>query len=191
MVNRWAGGSLTQRPKFPSLSPGQGNFVNETAIPHTILLFCSYLPEKVLAGMQWAKDLPINWFYTSIDDDIVVNLAKLAKYIDRLIIERINSSNGRINFPKIPIVCIYSYQNLDLPNRETDSKWYMPTKDFPGRYWPTYCRGGAYTTTSYMAKRLFEVSRRTSRLYLDDVWITGFMRLKVERTNDNIVVGKF
>ena len=29
VVDRWAGGSLTRRQKVPSLSPGQGNLVNE------------------------------------------------------------------------------------------------------------------------------------------------------------------
>jgi len=139
--------------------------------------------------MQWAaKTLPSNWFYTSIDDDIAVDLTKLVKFFDDLISKK-TFPNGTISFSSIPIVCEYSYQDKDPPSRKTDSKWYMPPKNFPGKFWPVYCRGGAYSTTSFMVKKLFQASRRTLRLYLDDVWVTGFMRLKVEKTNDNIMVG--
>ena len=141
--------------------------------------------------MQWAaKELPTNWLYTSIDDDIAVDFTKMVNFFYGVINNKFTLPTGAINFSSIPIVCEYSYQDRDPPNREPDSKWYMPWKDFPGRYWPVYCRGGAYTTTSYMAAKLYEVSRRTLRLYLDDVWITGFMRLKVERTNNNIMVSE-
>ena len=138
--------------------------------------------------MQWASTLPTKWLYTSIDDDISVNLSKLVKYFNQLLKSEISFSNTNGNFQNFPIVCVYSYQDQDPPNREPDSKWYMPEADFPGKFWPVYCRGGAYTTTSNMVKRLFQVSRKTARLYLDDVWVTGFMRLKVESTKDNIVV---
>jgi len=141
--------------------------------------------------MQWARNLPTKWFYTSIDDDIAINFKQLALYFNGMIRESYTITNGSINFLKIPIVCIYSYQSYDRPNREEDSKWYMPKQNFPGWFWPIYCRGGAYSTTSNMVKKLFVVSRRTLRLYLDDVWITGFMRLKVENTNYNIVVSKY
>ena len=139
--------------------------------------------------MQWAaKELPTNWLYTSIDDDIAVDFAKMVNFFEYVIIKKFVFPNDTINFQSIPIVCEYSYQDKDPPSREASSKWYMPFKDFPGKYWPVYCRGGAYTTTSYMVAKLYEVSRRTLRLYLDDVWITGFMRLKVEKTNNNIMV---
>ena len=128
------------------------------------------------------------WFYASIDDDIIINYAKLVNYFNRMIGLQFTNDNGKIDFPSIPISCIYSYQDKDKPSREKDSKWYMPEENFPGERWPIYCRGGMYTTSSDMVKKLYEVSRRTPRLYLDDVWVTGFMRLKVEDTDENIVV---
>ena len=138
--------------------------------------------------MQWASALPTKWLYTSIDDDISVNLTKLVEYFNQLVETKVSFSNTNDGFQNFPIVCVYSYQDRDPPNREPDSKWYMPEADFPGKFWPVYCRGGAYTTTSSMVKRLFQVSRLIPRLSLDDVWVTGFMRIKAETITDNIVV---
>ena len=153
-------------------------------------MFFRSVPEKVLVGMQWASNLPSHWLYSSIDDDIAVNFERLHKYYSQLMHEHTLPS-GEIQFSKVPVACVYSYQDKDIPARDPKSKWYMPEKDFPGKYWPVYCRGGMYSTSSYMVKKLFKVSRRTQRLYLDDVWITGFMRLKVEDTDNNIVVSSF
>ena len=140
--------------------------------------------------MQWASTLPTKWLYTSIDDDISVNLTKLVEYFNQLVKPEVLLPNTNVNFQNFPIVCVYSYQDRDPPSRNPRSKWYMSEADFPGKFWPVYCRGGAYTTTISMVKKLFQASRRTTRLQLDDVWVTGFMRLKVENTNDNIVVSK-
>ena len=137
--------------------------------------------------MQWASELPNDWLYASIDDDMLVSHRLLLEYFKKLISES-TFPNKSIDFTSIPIVCTYSYQDKDIPSRDKLSKWYMPIANYPGEVWPTYCRGGMYTTTSDMVKKLYQVSRRTHRLYLDDVWITGFMRLKVKYTDTNIVV---
>ena len=39
-----------------------------------------------------------------------------------------------------------------------------------------------------MAGRIFQVSRKTPYLYLDDVWITGYMRRKLNEGDCNIMV---
>ena len=148
---------------------------------------CRFVPEKILAGMQWASVLPRDWMYASLDDDIAINHARLVTFYKELI-KNNTLENNEIQFSNIPIVCIYSYQDKDVPSRDKRSKWYMPIANYPGKTWPTYCRGGMYTTTSDMVKKLYQVSRSTHRLYLDDVWITGFMRMKVNRSESLIVV---
>ena len=145
-----------------------------------------FVPEKVLAGMQWTSDLPSDWLYSSIDDDVSVHYDRVYKYLDHLI--KNTFWNEKPKFNQLPIVCGYSYQDQDEPARNASSKWFMPEKIYPIKVWPIYCRGGMYTTSSDMVKKLYAVSRRTPRLYLDDVWVTGFMRLKVKDTDENIVV---
>ena len=149
--------------------------------------FFRAVPEKVLAGMRWATGLPINWLYASIDDDLYVNHNRLVSYFNKLITKYIRK-NGRINFYKIPIVCVYSYQERDFPSRDIKSKWYVSKKDYPGLYWPKYCRGGMYTANIYMVKNLLKVSTKVPLLQMDDVWITGLMRVKVKNDDRTIVV---
>ncbi|XP_076813954.1 beta-1,3-galactosyltransferase 1-like [Clavelina lepadiformis] len=146
-----------------------------------------FVPEKVLAGMQWSSNfLPENWIYASIDDDIVINPSSFVDYFDQLI-GKFTNTKGKVCFDDLPMACVYNYQSADPPSRNENSKWYMPPEKFPGYYWPVYCRGGMYTTSSKMVKDLFEKSRRTAHLYLDDVWITGFMRRKLNMGDYNIV----
>ena len=141
--------------------------------------------------MQWAaNELPTNWFYTSINENTVVNLTKMVSYFNTIMKEKYTFSDGTINFSSMPIICEYSYQDKDSPNRNTASKGNIPQKNYPGKFWPIYCNGGTYSTSSDMIKNLFQVSRRTLRLpiHLHEIWVTGFLRLKVKKTNDNIVV---
>jgi len=46
-----------------------------------------------------------------------------------------------------------------------------------------------YIAPVKMIHSLFQISRRMEYLFLDDVWITGFMRRKLETGDSNIVVG--
>ncbi|XP_076813670.1 beta-1,3-galactosyltransferase 5-like [Clavelina lepadiformis] len=167
--------------------------INIEASRHGDILLCDeldssqFVAEKVLAGMQWASEvLPTNWLYSSIDDDIVVNPLLLTKYLAAVIDDH-TTPRGEICFDDLPMACVYNYQPKDSPSREEDSKWYMSPENYPGDYWPVYCRGGMYTTSSKMVKDLFEKSKKTAHLYLDDVWITGFIRRKLNKGDYNIM----
>ncbi|CAK8681145.1 unnamed protein product [Clavelina lepadiformis] len=145
------------------------------------------VPEKVVAGMQWSSEaLTARWQYASMDDDMVLNPQNLVNYYNQLLSNH-SDSLGKVCFDDLPLVCVYSYQSADPPARKKTSKWYMPPENFPGDVWPVYCRGGLYTTSHAMVRDLFAVSRRTTHLYLDDVWITGFMRRKLRGGDYNIV----
>ncbi|XP_026694410.2 lactosylceramide 1,3-N-acetyl-beta-D-glucosaminyltransferase A-like [Ciona intestinalis] len=147
------------------------------------------VPEKVLAGMQWASmNMPPQSLYNSMDDDVMLNLPKLVEYFNDLIRpENDDASGKRPCSEDLPLVCVYSYQPKDKPARDPKSKWYMPLELFPNETWPMYCRGGLYTAPVEMVTKLYEASRRTDHLYLDDVWITGFMRRKLGKGDWNIM----
>lgn len=145
------------------------------------------VPEKVLAGMQWVSHLRDDCLYASIDDDIIVDHHRLVTYFKRLILDYTDAS-GNINFLKIPIVCTYSYQDRDPPARNPKSKWFVSKDDYAGMYWPVYCRGGMYTMNRMMAEKLLEASSRIKRVQMDDVWITGLMRVKARFGKKSIVV---
>ncbi len=85
-------------------------------------------------------------------------------------------------------MCVYSFQRADLPARNPASKWYVSRDRYPLDKWPPYCRGGMYAMPVGMAARLYAMSRRTSFLHLDDVWVTGLVRRKLGNGDVNIHV---
>ncbi|CAK8691118.1 unnamed protein product [Clavelina lepadiformis] len=146
------------------------------------------VPEKVLAGMQWASSsLTHDWIYSSVDDDMVVHVENLVEYMKTLLVPEDTNVNIRPCYEQLPIVCVYSYQAKDSPDRNPLSKWYISYGKMSDNYWPKYCRGGMYLMSVEMAGRIFQVSRRTPYLYLDDVWITGYMRRKLNEGDCNIM----
>lgn len=139
-----------------------------------------HVPDKVVAGMQWVSDVfPGDWLYSSADDDIVLHVHNFIRYIDNTILHGSNDVSSYTSTEDLPILCVYSYNSKDIPARNEKSKWFMPKKIYPPRKWPPYCRGGWYTSPVSTAKKLYFVSRRSRSLYLDDVWITGLMRIKM------------
>lgn len=149
------------------------------------------VPLKVLAGMQFTSQyLKPHHFYTSIDDDVIVNPLNL-----HLLLQHMTSYNDesvyRPCYEHLPIVCIYSYQQKDIPARNPKSKWYISYDLFGGEIWPPYCRGGLYLMPVSMTSALYNVSRTTSYMHLDDVWITGIMRRRIGKGDTNIYAAPY
>ena len=147
--------------------------------------------------MQWAASAlqKPNILYGSLDDDIVVHVPNLVahvktKFFDSRMCDADTRRKYRPCFEDLPLLCVYSYQTKDIPSREDNSKWFISVDDFPGSTWPVYCRGGMYIAPVKMIDDLFRISRRTEVLFLDDVWITGFLRSKLGMGDINIVVSK-
>nr|XP_039258405.1 lactosylceramide 1,3-N-acetyl-beta-D-glucosaminyltransferase A-like isoform X2 [Styela clava] len=139
-----------------------------------------HVPDKVLAGMQWVSEsLPGHWIYSSADDDIALHVHNFVGFIYDTMKNNTNETTDNLQPQKLPIICIYSFNRKDKPARDKESKWYMPKETYPPSTWPPYCRGGWYTMPVDTAKKLHSVSRRARSLYLDDVWITGILRIKM------------
>nr|CAB3224885.1 lactosylceramide 1,3-N-acetyl-beta-D-glucosaminyltransferase-like [Phallusia mammillata] len=152
------------------------------------------VPEKVLAGMQWSSmHLHPETLYSSMDDDIVVHIPNLAKYLIHKFLEPPRCRNemvfpaSRPCYEHLPILCVYSYQSKDYPERNWFSKWYTSHEEYSGSTWPKYCRGGMYIVPVKTISELFEISRSMPRIMMDDVWVTGFMRRKMGMGDLNIV----
>ena len=140
--------------------------------------------------MQWAaENLPAEWIYASVDDDMVVYLANLINYLDD-IFKKTDRSSPNISpcYDSLPLVCVYNFQGRDSPNRWWFSKWYVSKKEFSHSYWPPYCRGGLYLMSNKLNSDIFRVSRTIPLLSMDDVWITGLMRRKLDMGDCNIMV---
>jgi len=149
------------------------------------------VPLKVLAGMQFASQhLKPQHIYSSIDDDVIVNPLNLHLLLRRMT-SRDDVSALRPCYEQLPIVCVYSYQPRDVPARNPNSKWYISYDLFGGERWPPYCRGGLYLMPVFMTSQLYNISRTTSYMHLDDVWITGIMRRRIGGGDANIYAAPY
>nr|XP_039256122.1 beta-1,3-galactosyltransferase brn-like [Styela clava] len=142
---------------------------------------------KALASMQWVADnFPSNWIYSSGDDDMLPDFPCLFKNIEKSIPEEgkfsTNSSNSilnhRLNTKNFPIFCGHGYRPTSKPHR-FESKWHVSVEKYPYDYYPPFCLGGFYSMSVKHASAIYSVSRWYPYFDLDDVWITGFMRLRL------------
>uniref|UniRef100_H2XQE9 Hexosyltransferase n=1 Tax=Ciona intestinalis TaxID=7719 RepID=H2XQE9_CIOIN len=66
-----------------------------------------------------------------------------------------------------------------LPHRSPNSKWFISIDKYKWPSYPNFCLGGMYTTSISVVSQLLETAQSTRPLHLDDVWITGILRLKL------------
>ena len=123
--------------------------------------------------MQWASDhLKDEDYYSSCDDDMMINLGALQESIDKY-----NNETSLRHWPEFPIVCGYEYWNVTThPIRDAGDKNYVSSEEYGWTDWPQFCLGGMYTTSVRVIRKLFEISRTESLLNTDDVWVTGILR---------------
>ncbi|XP_051930006.1 beta-1,3-galactosyltransferase 2 [Hippocampus zosterae] len=57
------------------------------------------------------------------------------------------------------------------PNRNRDSKWYMPPELYPSERYPTFCSGTGYVFSGDMARLIYQASLGIRRLHLEDVYV--------------------
>ena len=125
--------------------------------------------------MKWAFEyLPDDVFYTSCDDDFMINMAGLVDTL-KWHQDMVNTSN----WSNFPIICTYKARYSDGPDRRNTSKYYISKDEYKWPYYPDYCLGGAYTTSVGVARQLWEAAQKAKRLKMDDVWITGILRERI------------
>lgn len=136
--------------------------------------------------MQWASDnLNPEDIYSSVDDDILINLIEL--------LESIKFSFARMaehSWGEFPIICGFVKGVGEKPVRDFDGiygKYAITKADYKWHVFPDYCHGGLYTTSVSIVKQLYEVSRNCDILRLDDVWLTGIIREMIGMPADLIL----
>jgi len=131
--------------------------------------------------MQWAvENLHNHTLYSTGDDDVLVNLAQLQSLIEE--------NRPHFTIPTIfPIICVYGGRVNDHPIRNSESKYYISKEQYADKVWPRYCLGGFYTTTVATVSQIYAKSKTEPYLAMDDVWITGILRKKLNISDDAIV----
>lgn len=114
---------------------------------------------KTLMGMHWvSRYCPNAKYVMKADSDMFVNTEYL---VHKLL---------KANVPREMYFTGYLMRGYK-PNRNKDSKWYMPPELYPSGSYPTFCSGTGYVFSGDMAKRIYATSLSIRRLHLEDVYV--------------------
>ncbi|MBN3293765.1 B3GT2 galactosyltransferase, partial [Polypterus senegalus] len=115
---------------------------------------------KTLMGMNWvATHCPSVRYVMKTDSDMFVNTEYLVQKLLR---------------PDLPPKHNYFTGYLMrgyAPNRNKDSKWYMPPELYPSERYPVFCSGTGYVFSGDLAEKIYKVSLSIRRLHLEDVYV--------------------
>ncbi|XP_067892600.1 beta-1,3-galactosyltransferase 2-like [Heterodontus francisci] len=115
---------------------------------------------KTLMGMNWvATYCPHAWYVMKTDSDMFVN----TEYLITKLLKPVHPP--RHNYFTGYLMRGYS------PNRNKDSKWYMPPELYPSERYPVFCSGTGYVFSGDLAEKIFKVSLSIRRLHLEDVYV--------------------
>ncbi|KAM4641422.1 beta-1,3-galactosyltransferase 2 isoform 1-T3 [Discoglossus pictus] len=115
---------------------------------------------KTLMGMNWvATYCPHVSYVMKTDSDMFVNTEYLInKLLKPDLPPRTNYFTGY-------------FMRGYAPNRNKNSKWYMPPDLYTEDMYPVFCSGTGYVFSGDMAEKIFKVSLSIRRLHLEDVYV--------------------
>lgn len=125
---------------------------------------------KTLMGMYWiTKYCPEAKYVMKTDSDMFVNTEYL--------IEKLLKPKGQLTQKYFTGLHMLDFS----PNRDKESKWYMPPEVYPGKRYPTFCSGTGYVFSGDVAQRIYVASLTIPRLHLEDVYVGMCLaKLKIE-----------
>lgn len=121
---------------------------------------------KTLFALNWVnKFCPDSPWILYVDDDAIVNVAKLHRFTSYLS----NKPGSRSE--------IHCRSNFNAPvNRNPDSKWFLTTEEYKPKKYPTYCSGIGYLLPSDVSRKLYDCAMNPEtlpKLWIDDIFVTG------------------
>lgn len=117
---------------------------------------------KSIMGVKWAATYCSKAkFILKVDDDVIVNVHYLTKYLDQLVEKETHVTNT--------FLC---HAHHDAPvNRSMESKWYVSPEEYADEKYQTYCDGPAYMFTGDLALPLYQASLSVKLIFLEDVYM--------------------
>jgi len=129
------------------------------------------LTYKSISLLRWTSTFCNHTQYVlKIDDDIFINIPNLIKMLKHR-----NITNAIIGSQFVNV----------RPIHDKNSKWYAPREQYKGKYFPPYTSGTNYVISGDIVTKLYNASFHLSFIRLEDVYITGMCRAKIDA---NIVV---
>ena len=148
------------------------------------------LGNKSLSVLQWASEkLPEDFYFTKMDDDVFVDNRNLKQVLEYYIAKMNDPENP---WPVFPIMCTFKYRAAGARAiRHRKNKNWVPKKDYLWWNYPAFCRGPMYTTRVDTVRQLWNEAKTSVVLHnIEDVWVTGVLRLKIGMPEEMLVVGQ-
>lgn len=127
---------------------------------------------KTLMGMNWvALHCPQASYVMKTDSDMFVNTEYL---IHKLLRPELKPKKN-----------YFTGNNMRgfAPNRNKNSKWYMPPELYPSDKYPTFCSGTGYVFSGDLARKIYRASLSIRHLHLEDVYVgICLAKLQIEPT---------
>lgn len=131
------------------------------------------LGKKSALGIRWSFEYCDRAdFILKTDDDLLIHIPNL--------MEAILSSKD----PETLLLCRENRRQKILRKEFLDKvpdsyrKYEVPETELPGVYYPPYCSGMAYAFSKAVRTRLLLASQVTPVFFIEDVYMTGFVRYK-------------
>ena len=124
------------------------------------------LTEKSVAAFTWAAKYCSKAQFVMKSDDDSFN------YIQRFIRFLSEENSNPMSDPFIG--CRFL---TVMPDRRPTSKYYVPPERYPDQYYPVYSHGPVYALSNFAMKQMLQVIPNVRYLFLEDVYLTGFVRV--------------
>ncbi|XP_037941305.1 lactosylceramide 1,3-N-acetyl-beta-D-glucosaminyltransferase-like [Teleopsis dalmanni] len=131
------------------------------------------LSYKMWMGLDWTSSECKNAkFIINMDDDVVYDIYYIINYLK--------------NFFRISLKLAISDELLigqvltNKASRNTKFKWYVTHDEYAKDSYPLYVAGWFYITNPLTAARLAKEAIQTPFFWIDDIWMTGIVRERLQ-----------
>lgn len=117
------------------------------------------------------------------------NYTRIQEFINGRIQDELSRGRRSIEetIESLPIICGTECFDRAIPSRDPANKYYIDRKEYSLNYWPKACAGQMYVMPVKVAGELFDASRTSNFVTLEDVWVTGVLRRKLGQEDNYIV----
>lgn len=144
------------------------------------------LTMKTLTALKWVTDYCAgSTYYIKVDDDVIVNAFQVQQMLSMTSATAAAArANGNANALEADeIACCY-FRNLAVKRNRSESKWFVTEKELPINItvYPPFCSGMGYIMRTETALKLYKASFFEPFLWIDDIYVTGFLAQRINAT---------
>ncbi|XP_037949371.1 N-acetyllactosaminide beta-1,3-N-acetylglucosaminyltransferase 2-like isoform X1 [Teleopsis dalmanni] len=129
---------------------------------------------KHIMGLRWAShECRMAKFIIKVNDNVIYDIYFVQNYLNALLENEFSLATSNQFLSGLVIVA-------NKPLRDPKVEWYAKPEEFTADIYPYYLSGGFYVTNPLTAARLAHEAAKASYFWIDNVWVTGIIRHRLE-----------